>query len=158
MRFQAGAYVRELEVKEHAKLDKWLNILPTFRGRGPGYTEKGERLKLVLPATDYQHSEDYIRNVYIDGEFKKKSKKPYWRIAPDKFDISSVKIGPGPVVEIFEKQEFPQKEFKVFALYIGNAEVMTRLDLNLRELDTIQKIYDTLNSSGGKSADKTLIF
>jgi hypothetical protein len=160
LRFQNGAYIRELEVKEEGKLDKWLNILPTFRGRGETYTEKTEPLMLFKAMEDYKSSEDYIRHIYTEGEWetKPKPKKPYWRIAPDKFDISKVKIGSDSVIEIFEKQEFPSKEYIAFALYIGDEEVMKRLNLDLKELDTLQKIYDTLNSSRGKPEAKSLIF
>ncbi len=158
LRFQNGSYIRELEVKEQGKLDKWLNILPTFRGRKEGYTEKSEPLKLVLPMEDFKFSEAYIRHVYTEGKLKTKSKKPYWRIAPDKFDTTKINISSDPVIEIFEEQEFPKKEYKVFALYIGNEEVMRRLDLDLKELNTLQKIYDTLNSTRGKPGGKSLIF
>ncbi|MCK5140184.1 MAG: hypothetical protein KAQ85_10115 [Thermodesulfovibrionia bacterium] len=169
LRFQNGAYIRELEGKDEGKLDKWLKVIPTFRGRGEGYTEKSEPLKLVMPITDikssevyhrlrYPDEEAYIRQAYTDDKAAIKSKKPYWRIAPDRFDTSKVKIVSGPVVEIFERQEFPEKEHKTFALYIGNEEVTKRLHLNVEELSTLEKIYDTLNSTRGKPGGKTLIF
>ena len=159
LRFKHGAYIRELEEKEHGKLDKWFNIILTFRGRGETYTEKAEPLKLVETREDYKSSDDYIRHLYTEGEWETKpaQKKPYWRIAPDKFDTSKVKIGSEPVIDIFEKQEFPSKEYKTFALYIGNEEVMKRLGLDLKKLDTLEKIYDELNSEREKSRNKSLI-
>jgi hypothetical protein len=169
LRFQNGAYIRELEIKEQGKLDKWLKVIPTFRGRGEGYSENSEPLKLVIPTEDFKTTEDYIRHLYTDEEehirqlyadekLKIKPKKPYWRIAPDRFDTTKIKIGSEPVIEIFEKQEFPERGYKVFALYIGNEEVTKRLNLNLKELNTLQKIYDTLNSTRGKPGSKSLIF
>jgi hypothetical protein len=168
LRFRDGAYIRELEVKELPKLDKWLKILPTFRGKGGGYTETIEPLKLVMPRKDYQASEDYIRHVYVDfqetedyseqGRLNEKSKKPYWRMAPDRFNTPNVKIDAGSAVEIFEEQEFPKKEYKVFALYIGNDQVIKRVGSDLKGLDTLQGIFDILNSSEGKSGKRTLIF
>jgi hypothetical protein len=160
LRFQNGAYIRELDVKEEDKLDKWLNIIPTFRGRGGSYTEKTEVLTFVTPGEDYKSSDDYIRNLYIEGESeeKPKPKKPYWRIAPNTFDTNTVKIGAEPVIEIIEKQEFPEKENKVFALYIGNEVVMIRSGLDLKELNTLQKIYDKMNSARGKPSALSLIF
>lgn len=160
LRFKHGAYIRELEEKEHGKLDKWLNIIPTFGRRGAAYTEKAELLKLVETMGDYKSSDDYIRNLYTEGEWETRpaQKKPYWRIAPDKFDVSKVKIGSAPVIAIFEKQEFPLKEYKTFALYIGNEEVMKRLGLDLEKNDTIEKIYNELISERKKSGHKSLIF
>lgn len=159
LRFKHGAYIRELEEKEHGKLDKWFNIILTFRGRGETYTEKAEPLKLVETMEDYKSSDDYIRHLYTEGEWETKpaQKKPYWRIAPDKFDTSKVKIGSAPVIEIFEKQEFPSKEYKVFALYMGNDEVMKKSGLDLKELNTLQKIYDVLISAREKNWAKSLI-
>ena len=157
LRFRNGAYIRELEIKERGKADKWLNIIPAFRGRGEVYTEKTESLKLVLQTEDYKSSDDYVRHMYTDGEGEKKQKKPYWRIAPDKFNTSEVKIVSDPVVEIFEKQDFPIKANKTFALYIGNEEVTKRLKLDLKDLDTLQKIYNMLNSAK-KERWKSLIF
>jgi hypothetical protein len=109
---------------------------------------------------DYSSSEDYIRDLYTgEGREKKaQQKKPYWRIAADKFDASQVSIGPAPAIEIFEKQDFPSREDKVFALYIGNDEVMKRLGLDLGELNTLQKIYDVLISAREKNWSKSLIF
>jgi hypothetical protein len=46
----------------------------------------------------------------------------------------------------------------VFALYIGNDEVMKRLGLDLGELNTLQKIYDVLISAREKNWGKSLIF
>jgi hypothetical protein len=46
----------------------------------------------------------------------------------------------------------------VFALYIGNDEVMKRLGLDLGELNTLQKIYDVLISAREKNWSKSLIF
>jgi len=160
LRFKHGAYIRELEEKEHGKLDKWLNIIPTFRGRGETYTEKAELLTLVETVEDYESSDDYIRHLYTEGEWETKpvQKKPYWRIAPDKFDTSKVKIGSAPVIELFEKQEFPSKEHKIFALYIGNKEVMKKLGMDLDRLNTIEKIYDELVSEREKSSHKSLIY
>jgi hypothetical protein len=154
LRFRHGAYIRELEEKEHGKLDKWLNIIPTFRRGGETYTEKAETLKLVETIEDYKSSDDYIRHLYTEGEWETKpaQKKPYWRIAPDKFDTSKVKIGSEPAIDIFEKQEFPLKEYKTFALYIGNEEVMKRLGLDLKKLDTLEKIFDVLNSERGNKS------
>lgn len=160
LRFKDGAYIRELEEKEQGKLDKWLNIIPTFRRRGETYTEKAEPLKFVETMGDYKSSDNYIRNLYTEGEWETRpeQKKPYWRIAPDKFDTSKVKIGSRPAIAIYEKQEFPLKEYKVFALYIGNEEVMKRLGLDLKELDTLKKIYGELVSERKKSSHKSLIF
>jgi hypothetical protein len=62
------------------------------------------------------------------------------------------------VIEIIEKQEFPEKENKVFALYIGNQEVIMRSGLDLKELNTLQKVYDKMNSAGGKPGALSLIF
>jgi hypothetical protein len=159
LRFKDGAYIRELEEREHGKLDKWLSIIPTFRRRGEAYTEKAEPLALVEPMKDYKSSEDYIRHLYTEGEWETKpmQKKPYWRIAPDKFDISKVKIGSSQVIDIYSKQEFPSKEYKTFALYIGNEEVMNKLGMDLEKLDTIEKIYDELISQREKSSHKSLI-
>jgi hypothetical protein len=160
LRFQNGAYIRELDVKEEDRLDKWFNIIPTFRGRGESYTENAELLTLVTPGEDYESSDDYIRHLYIEGEWeeKPKPKKPYWRIAPNKFDTNAVKIGAEPVIEIIEKQEFPEKENKMFALYVGNQEVMMKSGLDLKELNTLQKVYDKMNSTRGKSEALSLIF
>jgi hypothetical protein len=164
LRFQDGAYIRELEVKEQGKLDKWLSIIPTFRGRGEAYTEETEQLKLVESLRDYKSSEDYIRHIYTDvyteteREIKPKPKKPYWRIAPDKFDVSKVEIGSDNSIEIFERKEFPEKEYKAFALYIGNDAVEKRLYLDLKELNNLQKIYGKLNASRGRPGGKSLIF
>lgn len=164
LRFQHGSYIRELEIKEQGKLDKWLSVIPKFRGRGESYTEKTEPLTLIEPVEDYKSSEDYIRHVYtdiytdIELDRKPKPKKPYWRITPNKFDISRVKIGSVPVIEIFENREFPAREFKAFALYIGDEEVTKRLKLDLKELDTLQKIYDKLLTTRGKPGGKSLIF
>jgi hypothetical protein len=160
LRFQNGSYIRELDVKEEERLDKWFNIIPTFRGRGESYTENTELLTFITPSEDYKSSDDYIRHLYIEGEWeeKPKPKKPYWRIAPNKFDTNTVKIGAEPVIEIIEKQEFPEKENKVFALYIGNQEVMMRSGLDLKELNTLQKVYDKLNSARGKPGALSLVF
>ncbi len=168
LRFRDGTYIRELEVKELPTLDKWLKVLPTFRGKGGGYTETAEPLKLVMPTKDYQASEDYIRQMYINhqrakespetAEQDKKSKKPYWRIAPDRFDTDKISIGDAPVVEIFEDQEFPKKHYKVFGLYIGNKQVMEKAGLKLEKSSTLREIYDALNSSRVQSHAKTLIF
>jgi hypothetical protein len=172
LRFHDGSYIRELESTEHPNLDKWINVLPTFRGRGGGYTEKSEGLKLVLPVKDYESSENYIRQIYIDhqeseddlgqglseGHLKMKSKKPYWRIAPAKFEMSRVTIGSDPVIEIFEKQEFPEKVYKVFALYVGNEAVTDKLDLDVRKSGSLQEIAEILNSSRGKPGGKSLVF
>ncbi len=157
LRFQNGAYLRELEVKEQGKADKWLNIIPTFRGRGETYTEKAEALKLVLQTEDYKSSDDYIRQMYTGDESEKKQKKPYWRIAPDKFNVNEIKIVSDTAIEIFEAQEFPSKKYKSFALYIGNEEVTKRLKLDLNKLDTLQKIYDMLDAAK-KDGWKSLIF
>ncbi len=159
LRFKDGAYIRELEETEHGTLDKWLNIIPTFRRRGETYTEKAELLTLVEHVENYESSEDYIRCLYTEGECETKpvQKKPYWRIAPDKFDTCKVKIGPEPAIEIYETQEFPSKEYKSFALYIGNEEVMKRTGLDLKELDTLKKVYDLLNSESGESRTRSLI-
>jgi hypothetical protein len=73
LRFQNGAYIRELDVEEGGKLDKWLNIIPTFRGRGESYTENPEPLTLVTPGEDYKSSDDYIRHLYIEGEWEAKT-------------------------------------------------------------------------------------
>ncbi len=158
LRFQDGAYIRELEVKEQGKVDKWLNIIPTFRGRREAYTEKIETLKLVIQTKEYQTSDDYIRHMYAEGEGETDPKKPYWRIAPDKFDISKYKIASAPVIEILEKQNFPLKEYKAFALYIGDEEVTKRLKLDLKELNNVQKIYDKLSSSVAGPGKKYLVF
>lgn len=168
LRFKDGIYIRELELVEHPKLDKWLNILPTFRGREERYTEKRERLKLVIPVKDYESSEDYIRRIYVDYQepekyteqdiSRTKAKRPYWRVVPDRFDTALVTIKDEPAIEIFEEQEFPKKKYKVFALYIGNEEVEKRVNLDLIESGSIQKIYDRLHSSRGKPEGKTLIF
>lgn len=162
LRFQNGAYIRELDVKEEGKLDKWLNIIPTFRGREESYTETTEPLILVTPEEDYKSSDDYVRHLYMEGEWeakpKPKPKKPYWRIAPNTFDTTALKIGPEPVIEVIEKQEFPEREYKVFALYIGNQEIMVRLGLDLKELNTLQKIYDKLQYTRGKPGARSLIF
>jgi hypothetical protein len=158
--FQNGAYIRELDVKEEERLDKWFNIIPTFRGRGESYTENAELLTFITPSEDYKSSDDYIRHLYIEGEWeeKPKPKKPYWRIAPDRFDTNTVNIGAEPGIEIIEKQEFPEKENKVFALYIGNQEVMMRSGLDVKELNTLQKVYDNMNSTRGKPGALSLIF
>lgn len=165
LRFKNGAYIRELDIKEQSKLDRWINIIPSFRGRGEAYTEETERLKLVVqPMEDFKSSEEYIRYIYTDVytdselETKPKPKKPYWRIAPDKFDISKIRIGQFPVIEMFEKYEFPTKEKKVFALYIGNEEVTKRLKLDLKEMSSLQKIYNTLNASTGTRGIRSLLF
>lgn len=168
LRFHLGAYIRELEIKEHGTLDKWLNILPTFRGRELRYTEQSEPLKLVMPVKDYQSSEDYVRKIYVDYQepqdyaeqdrLKKEAKKPYWRIAPDRFERAMIGMVTEPVIEIYEEQEFPKRKYKVFALYIGNEEVMRRVGLNFRELQALQGIYDILNSSKGPSGSTPLIF
>jgi hypothetical protein len=160
LRFQNGAYIRELDVKEEDRLDKWFNIIPTFRGRGESYTENAELLTLVTPGEDYESSDDYIRHLYIEGEWeeKPKPKKPYWRIAPNKFDTNAVKIGAEPVIEIIEKQEFPEKENKMFALYVGNQEVMMKSGLDLKELNTLQKVYDKMHTTRGKPGALSLIF
>ncbi len=168
LRFKDGAYIRKLELKEHGKLDKWLNVLPTFRGREERYTEVSEPLKLIMPASDYQSSEDYIRKIYADYQepedqpekerLKTEAKKPYWKIAPDRFEVSMTKITPGTVVEIYEEQEFPKKIHKVFALYIGNQEVSSRTGLDLAKLNTVRKIYDSLNTSRETDQKSPLIF
>ena len=165
LRFKNGVYIRELDIKEESPLDRWINMIPSFRGRGDIYTEETERLKLVLqPVEDYKSSEEYIRHIYTDVytdsklETKPQPKKPYWRIAPDKFDISKIRIGQAPVMEIFEQQEFPSKGKKVFALYIGNEEVTSRLKIDLKELNTLHKIFDTLNSTTGIRGITSLIF
>lgn len=158
LKFQSGSYIRELEVKEQGKIDKWLDVIPIFRGRKESYTEKREPLKFVQPVEDFESSESYLRHTYTGDSLKTKSKKPYWRIVHDRFDTTKVKIGSDPVIEIFEKQEFPKKEYKKFALYIGNEEITKRLGLDLKELNTLQKIYDTLNSTRGKPGGKSLIF
>ncbi len=168
LRFRDGAYIRELEVKELPKLDKWLKVLPTFRGKSGGFTETPEPLKLVLPEKDYHASEEYIRHIYVgyqkpeDSSEKvkldRKTKKPYWRVAPDRFDAGRIKIDAEPVVEIFEEQEFPKKVYKVFALYIGNEQVMKRAGLGLKGSSTLQEIYSLLNSGIDKAQNKTLIF
>ncbi len=159
LRFKDGAYIRELEEQEHGKLDKWLDIIPTFGRRGDAYTEKAEPLKLVEAMQDYKSIDDYIRHLYIEGEWETKpvQKKPYWRIAPDKFDISKVKIGSANVIDIYLKQGFPSKEYKIFALYIGNEEVMMRLGMDLKKLDTIEKVYDELVFERKKGGYKSLI-
>jgi hypothetical protein len=157
LRFKNGDYIRELEIREQGKADKWLNIIPTFRGRGEVYTEQTESLKLVLQTEDDKSSDDYIRHMYTDGKWEKKIKKPYWRVAPDKFNINETKITSEPVIEIFEKQAFPLKAHKTFALYIGNEEVTKRLKLDLKDMDTLQKIYDMLNAAK-KDRWKSLIF
>ena len=131
--------------------------MPAFRGRGEVYAEQAESLKLVLQTEDYKSSDDYVRHMYTDSEREKKQKKPYWRIAPDKFNASEIKIVSDPAIEIFEKQDFPVKENKTFALYIGNEEVTKRLKLDLKDLDTLQKIYNMLNSAK-KDRWKSLIF
>ena len=69
LRFKNGAYIRELEIKEQGKAAKWLNIIPTFRGRREVYTEKTEPLKLVLQPEDYRSSEDYIRHMYTESKW-----------------------------------------------------------------------------------------
>jgi len=160
LRFEKGTYIRELAVKEEGKLDKWLNIIPTFRGRGAAYTEKTEPLTFVQPVTDYRSSEDYVRHMYIEGEWEPapKPKKSYWRIAPDTFDTAKVKIASGPTIEVIEKQEFPEKENKVFALYIGIDEVMRRLGLDLEKHNTLEKIYSELLLAREKGLSKSLIF
>ena len=165
LRFKNGTYIRELDVKGQSKLDRWINIISSFRGRGEAYTEEMERLKLVVqPMEDYKSSEEYIRHIYTDVytdselETKSKPKKPYWRIASDKFDISKIRISQAPVIEMFEKQEFPSKEKKVFALYMGNEEVTKRLKLDLKELNNVQKIYDKLSSSVAETGRKYLVF
>lgn len=168
LRFKDGAYIRELEIKEHGKLDKWLNVLPTFRGREERYTEVSEPIKLIMPARDYQSSEDYIRKIYTDyqepndlpekEQLKTEPKKPYWKIAPDRFEVSMTKITPGNVVEVYEEQEFPKKMHKVFALYIGNQEVAGRTGLDLARLSTVRRLYDALTSSKAPSESTGLIF
>jgi hypothetical protein len=52
----------------------------------------------------------------------------------------------------------PEKENKVFALYIGYNEVMMRSGLDLKELNTLQKVYDKMNSTRGKLSALSLIF
>ena len=160
LRFQRGEYIRELDVKEEGKLDKWLNIIPTFRGRGDSYAETIEPLTLVMPGEDYKSSDDYVRHLYTEGEWevKPKPKKPYWRMAPDKFDTAIVKIGSKPAIEIIEKQEFPEREYKAFALYIGNEEIRIRSGLDLKELNTLQKIYDKMTSTKGGPIARSIIF
>ncbi len=160
LRFEKGTYIRELAVTEEGKLDKWLNIIPTFRGRGAAYTEKTDPLTFVRPETDYASSEDYVRHIYLEGEWEAapKPKKTYWRMAPDTFDTAKVKIGSGPAIEVIERQEFPEKEYKVFALYIGIHEVMKRLGLDLEKHNTLEKIYGELLSAREKNLSKSLIF
>jgi hypothetical protein len=168
LRFREGSYIRELEVKELPTLDKWLKVLPTFRGKGGGYTETTEPLKLILPEKDYHASEEYIRHVYVDYQEPqelseqvkqdKKSKKPYWRITPNRFDVAEIEIGTGSEIEIYEEQEFPKKIYKDFALYIGNGPVMKRTGIELKESSTLQDIYSLLNSGTDKAENKTLIF
>lgn len=160
LRFKDQSYIRELEVKEEGKIDKLLRFVPTYRGRGSGYTEKSEPLKLVVPGKSNKSSEEYIRKLYTGDEVylrqqdidvsEKKTKKPYWRIDPDRFDVSKVKLSFEPFVEIFEEQEFPKKNYKVFALYIGNEEVSRRVDFNLDRLNDLRYIYDALNHNRGK--------
>lgn len=157
LRFKDGSYIRELEIRDQGKADKWLSILPSFRGRKESYTEETEKLKLVRQTKDYQSSDDYIRHMYTEGEWETESKKPYWRIAPDRFDMSKIKIGSAPAIEIFDAQEFPSKEYKAFALYIGNEEVTKRLKLDLKDLNTLQKVYDMLDSAQ-EDGWKSLIF
>ncbi len=151
LRFKDGKYIREMAVKEHGKLDKWLNVIPTFRGRGESYTEKSEPLTLVDPLDVRKSADDYIRHLYTEGEWESHPKKPYWRIAPDKFSADKVTIGSDPVVEIVEKQEFPEKIHKTFALYIGTAEVMMKLGVDVKALNTIQSVYENLRTNRGKS-------
>jgi hypothetical protein len=164
LRFKNGAYIRELEVREPGKLDKWISVLPVFRGRGEDYTEKTEQVTLVKPLEDYESSEEYIRHLYTDvytesdRDVKPKPKKPYWRIAPDKFDTSKVRIGSMPAVEVFETLGFPAKEHKVFAFYIGNEEVRGRLHLDVQKRDNLESIYEMLNTSQGKTGGNSLIF
>jgi hypothetical protein len=160
LRFKDQSYIRELEVKEEGKIDKLIRFVPTYRGRVSGYTEKPEPLKLVVPEKSYNSSEEYIRKLYAGDEAylrqqymdvpEKKSKKPYWRIDPDRFDVSKVIISSEPFVEIFEEQEFPKKTYKVFALYIGNEEISKRLGFNLDRLNDLRYIYDVLNHDRGK--------
>jgi hypothetical protein len=160
MRFKDQSYIRELEVKEEGKIDKLLRFIPTYRGRGLGYTEKSEPLKLVIPEQSNKLSEECIRKLYADDEEYlrlqymdvpvKKAKKSYWRIDPDRFDVSKVKISSEPFVEIFEEQEFPKKKYKVFALYIGDEEVYKRLGFNLDKLKNLSNIYDVLNNDREK--------
>jgi hypothetical protein len=160
LRFKNGAYIRELEVREPGKLDKWISVLPVFRGRREEYTEKTEQVKLVKPLEDYESSEEYIRHLYTesDHDVKPKPKKPYWRIAPDKFDSSKVKISSMPVVEIFETLGFPAKEHKAFAFYIGNEEVMERLHLDAGKRHTLESIYEMFRTSQGETGGNSLIF
>lgn len=168
LRFKDGAYIRELEIKEHGNLDKWLNLLPSFRGREVSYTEVSEPLRLIMQLKDYQSSENYIRKIYVDYQkpedqpekelAKTETKKPYWKIAPDRFEISMTKIASGPAIEIHEEQEFPKKIYKVFALYIGNEEVTRRTGIDIGKLNTLQKIYDELHSSKGTPKSRSLIF
>jgi hypothetical protein len=163
LRFKNGAYIRELEVRELGKLDKWISVIPVFRGRGEEYAEKTELIKLVKPLEDYESSEEYIRRIYTDvysdsdRDVKPKPKKPYWRVAPDKFDTSKMRIGSMPAVEIFETQGFPERKNKVFAFYIGNEEVAGRLHLDLKKLGILDSIYEMLHASQGK-AGSSLIF
>ena len=76
LRFKDGSYIRELEIREQGKADKWLSMLPSFRGRKESYTEKTEKLKLVKQTEDYQSSDDYIRHMYTEGEWEATQKKP----------------------------------------------------------------------------------
>lgn len=168
LRFKNGEYIRELEIKELGKLDKWLNFLPTFRGREMRYTEVSEPLKFIAQEKDYQASENYIREIYIDYQkqedqaeqepSKAEVKKPYWRIAPDRFEVSMIKTISGPAVEIHEEQEFPKKTYKVFALYIGNQEVAKRTGMDITKFSTLRKLYDALSSSKAPSRSTQLIF
>lgn len=164
LRFKNGAYIRELEVREPGKLDKWVSVLPVFRGRREEYTEKTEQITFVKPLEDYESSEEYIRHIYTDvytesdRDVKPKPKKPYWRIAPDKFDTSKVRIGSMPAVEVFETQGFPPKEHKVFAFYIGNEEVAGRLHLDAGKRHSLESIYEMLRASQGETGGNSLIF
>ncbi|MEN8262230.1 MAG: hypothetical protein ABFR82_02085 [Nitrospirota bacterium] len=157
LRFKDGSYIRELEIRDQGKADKWLSMLPSFRGRKESYTEKTEKLKLVQQTKDYQSSDDYIRHIYAEGEWETKPKKPYWRIAPDMFDVSKSQISSAHAIEIFEEQEFPSKDYKSFALYIGNEEVTKKLKLDLKDLNTLEKIYNMLDGAQ-EDGWKSLIF
>lgn len=56
------------------------------------------------------------------------------------------------------KKELPEKENRVFALYIGNQEVMMRSGLDLKELNILQKVCNEMNSARGKPSVLSLIF
>ncbi len=152
--FEKGAYIRECRANDQEDdklLSKVLRLIPSQQGTRV-YRKKMKPLLYVRSDEDFERSYENIQYHYLNKKSGVQSRKPYWKIAPNKFKSHNLEVGKKQSIKVIDYNGNTQ-----FAMYIGNREVSRRLGIDIKTLDSLDNVYASLDSSNGNGNAGSLI-